>query len=119
MYPKLLAKLWKSKMKSVSKPDGWARHIIDFDPNRSPKVLTGPIGAKKPLNIVTTDFFAFDTERNFYKLQGLGYAVEMGDAVLGLAIQELGSSAPRWAAIRNALDPQIPNVGTIQEQANL
>ncbi len=35
----------------------------------------------------------------------------MGDAVLGLVIQELGSRAPKWAAVRNASDPQIDSTG--------
>jgi hypothetical protein len=53
---------------------------------------------------------------NFYGLQGLGSAVEMGDAVLGLVIEGLGKSAPRWAAIRNASDPQINGALTMPEQ---
>jgi hypothetical protein len=70
-------------------------------------------------DVVTTDFFAFDDSSNTFGLQGLGAAVEMGDAVLGMVIQELGASAPRWAAIRNASDPQIDDSGlTIQQAAN-
>ncbi|HUA34144.1 MAG TPA: hypothetical protein VMA09_11105 [Candidatus Binataceae bacterium] len=58
--------------------------------------------------VVTTDFFAFDTANNEYELQGLGAAVEMGDAVLGLVCaNDLKGRAPNWLAIRNASDPQI------------
>jgi len=58
--------------------------------------------------VVTTDFFAFDTADNEYKLRGLGAAVEMGDVVLGLVCKEdLADNAPDWLAIRNASDPQI------------
>lgn len=58
--------------------------------------------------IVTTDFFGFDDSTDFYKLQGLGQASEMGDATLALALSKR-PSRPRWYAIRNASDPQIPN----------
>ena len=34
--------------------------------------------------------------------------VEMDDAILGLAIQEMGVST-KWLAIRNASDPQMPS----------
>jgi len=51
-----------------------------------------------------------------YKLQGLGAAVEMGDAVLGLVCQDLGSAAPGWLAIRNASDPQIDGTLPLDEQ---
>jgi hypothetical protein len=58
--------------------------------------------------VVTTDFFAFDTANDEYQLQGLGAAVEMGDAVLGLVCsQDLDGQGPSWLAIRNASDPQI------------
>ncbi len=66
--------------------------------------------------VVTTDFFAFDNSVNTYKLQGLGAAVEMGDAVLGLVCRELGSVAPGWLAIRNASDPQIDGTLPLDEQ---
>jgi len=66
--------------------------------------------------VVTTDFFAFDNSVNTYKLQGLGAAVEMGDAVLGLVCQDLGSAAPGWLAIRNASDPQIDGTLPLDEQ---
>jgi nucleoside phosphorylase len=89
-------------------------------PMRRPlRVFTQPIAGMSRTDVVTTDFFAFDDSTNHYKLQGLGAAVEMGDAVLGLVVQELGSKAPKWAAVRNASDPQIDATGlTPKEAAN-
>jgi Phosphorylase superfamily len=87
--------------------------------SRAPQIFTKPVAVAKVPDVVTTDFFAFDDSSNTFGLQGLGAAVEMGDAVLGMVIQELGASAPRWAAIRNASDPQIDDSGlTIQQAAN-
>jgi len=61
--------------------------------------------------IVTTDIFAYDDSTDHYQLQGKGTMVEMDDAVLALACEELGNSAPDWLAIRNASDPQVgPNL---------
>ena len=57
--------------------------------------------------IVTTDLFAFDDSTNHYKLQGLGRACDMGDAMVGNAMQAFPHVA--WYAIRNASDPQIPD----------
>jgi nucleoside phosphorylase len=54
--------------------------------------------------ILTTDFFEFGTSTNQLEAQGCG--VEMGDAALGLACEEL-DDPPRWAVIRNMSDPQI------------
>jgi hypothetical protein len=69
---------------------------------------------------VTTDFFGFDTSNNHYHLQGLGDVSEMGDAVLGLVADGMGSQAPRWLAVRNVSDPQIKADGlTLREQAAL
>jgi nucleoside phosphorylase len=55
--------------------------------------------------ILTTDFFEFGTSAN--NLWSEGCAVEMGDAVLGLAAEELGDAAPNWAIVRNLSDPMI------------
>jgi hypothetical protein len=74
-----------------------------LDPSRTPKLIFSPSG------IVSTDTFAFDDSSDHFGLQGLGQCCDMGDATLGLAISELGASAPKWIAIRNASDPQIPN----------
>jgi hypothetical protein len=54
--------------------------------------------------ILTTDYFEYGTTAN--RLDKEGAAVEMGDAALGLAAEEL-SSPPKWAVIRNMSDPVI------------
>ena len=84
---------------------------------RPPQVFTKPVSAMKVPDVVTTDFFAFDDSSNTYGLQGLGGAVEMGDAVLGLVIGQMKAGAPKWAAIRNASDPQIDSNGLTPQQA--
>jgi hypothetical protein len=68
-----------------------------------PKIWTGDQQA----TVVTTDFFAFDDSTDFYKLQGLGRACDMGDAMVGNAMQ--ACHGVDWYAVRNASDPQIPN----------
>jgi hypothetical protein len=65
--------------------------------------------------IVTTDFFGFDDSTDYYKLQGLGQACDMGDAMVGNALQQFPNL--KWHAIRNASDPQIPNPTNNIEQA--
>jgi nucleoside phosphorylase len=85
--------------------------------SRPPRIFTKPVAGVKDTEIVTTDFFAFDDTSNDYGLQGLGLAVEMGDAVLGLVVQELGTAAPKWAAVRNASDPQIDSTGLTKKEA--
>jgi len=86
---------------------------------RPPKIVrAGP----KSVNtgVLTTDFFGFDTSSNYYKLKGLGRVSEMGDAVLGLVVKEMGGSAPPWLAIRNVSDPQIASGNlSIRDQAKL
>jgi nucleoside phosphorylase len=54
--------------------------------------------------ILTTDYFEYGTTTN--RLDKEGAAVEMGDAVLGLACAEL-INPPRWAVVRNMSDPVI------------
>ena len=65
--------------------------------------------------IVTTDFFGFDDSTDYYKLQGLGQACDMGDAMVGNALLQFPDV--KWHAIRNASDPQIPNPAGNIEQA--
>ena len=68
--------------------------------------------------VVTTDIFAFDDSTDYYKLQGLGRACDMGDAMVGQALQ--GVAGLDWYSVRNASDPQMPDPnGDIQaaEQA--
>jgi nucleoside phosphorylase len=65
--------------------------------------------------IVTTDFFGFDDSTDHYKLQGLGQVCDMGDAMIGNALQQFSNL--KWHAIRNASDPQISNPSGNIEQA--
>ena len=74
---------------------------------RSAEIMIKPVAKNTRIDVVTTDFFAFDNTTNTFHLQELGSVVEMGDAVLGLACSGLGDKAPAWLAIRNASDPQI------------
>jgi len=79
---------------------------------RPPQIFTGPLKDMVKLDsVVTTDFFAYDDTDDTFGLQSLGAAVEMGDAVLGMAIQELGGAAPQWIAVRNASDPEMNTQG--------
>jgi len=89
------------------------------DNTRPPNIVTvSPSDLKS--SVVTTDFFGFDTSNNYYKLWNLGDASEMGDAVLGMAAAQLGSSAPPWLAVRNVSDPEIKAAGlTLKQQAAL
>ncbi|HVU88742.1 MAG TPA: hypothetical protein VHD36_15580 [Pirellulales bacterium] len=64
----------------------------------------GPKALKEHHPILTTDYFEFGTTTNH--LEKLGCAVEMGDAVLGLACSER-KDAPSWLVIRNFSDPCI------------
>lgn len=66
--------------------------------------------------IVTTDFFGFDDSTDHYKLQGMGQACDMGDAMVANALQQFTDL--RFYAIRNASDPQIPNPSGDIEAAN-
>lgn len=77
----------------------------------TPQIFSAPTDA-----IVTTDFFAFDDSTDHYRLQGLGRACDMGDAMVANALQPI--SGLSWHAIRNASDPQIANPsGNITEAA--
>ena len=84
---------------------------------RGPKIFSQPAPGVDNTNIVTTDFFAFDDTDDTFALQGLGAAVEMGDAVLGLVVKELAAQAPKWVAVRNASDPQIDSGGLTLKDA--
>jgi nucleoside phosphorylase len=67
-----------------------------------PKIWSGASAT-----IVTTDLFAFDTSSNTpFQIQGLGQTCDMGDAMVGQAMQQFPHV--NWYAIRNASDPQIP-----------
>ena len=64
--------------------------------------------------ILTTDYFEFGNSTT-NNLESEGCGVEMGDAVLGLLCDELGTEAPKWAVIRNLSDPVIN--GNLREDA--
>jgi nucleoside phosphorylase len=85
---------------------------------RTPRILTGT--SAKPIDVLTTDFFAFDDNTNDYGLRTTdpqARAVEMGDAVLGLVCKEDLANPPSWFVVRNASDPQIGGNGTLREKA--
>jgi nucleoside phosphorylase len=87
--------------------------------SQNPKIYYDLSPSSQPPIIVTTDFFAFDDTTDTYKLQGLGSAVEMDDATLGLSCQDLQSEAPDWFVVRNASDPQIDGSLPLQDQKRL
>lgn len=68
--------------------------------------------------MLTTDFFEFGTSSNGLEHEGCG--VEMGDAVLGMVVDEMKAEgaghAPAWLVIRNASDPQIN--GDLPDRSN-
>ena len=84
---------------------------------RPAEIFTRPVTGVTDTEIVTTDFFAFDDTSDTFGLQGLGLAVEMGDAVLGMVVEQMGAKAPKWAAVRNASDPQIDSAGLTKKEA--
>ncbi len=77
----------------------------------TPQIFSSPGDA-----VVTTDIFAFDNSSDYYGLQGLGRACDMGDAMVAYALQSFKSMS--WHSIRNASDPQIPNPNHDIEEAN-
>ena len=66
---------------------------LPSDNSRPPNIVTVAPGDLKS-SVVTTDFFGFDTTDNYYKLCNLGDVSEMGDVVLGMVAQQMGSNAP-------------------------
>lgn len=68
--------------------------------------------------MLTTDSFEFGTSTNDFWKEGCG--VEMGDAVLGLVIDDMQTEGvaaiPKWLVIRNASDPQIN--GALPDRTN-
>jgi hypothetical protein len=77
----------------------------------TPQIFSSPGDA-----VVTTDVFAFDDSSDYFGLQGLGRACDMGDAMVANALQSFKSLS--WYSIRNASDPQIPNPNHDIEEAN-
>jgi hypothetical protein len=83
---------------------------------RAPKadfLLDGHAGIPAFHPVLTTDFFEFGTDTN--QLDKLGMAVEMDDAVFGLAASQT-AKAPRWASIRNYSDPAINSQLAMKKQ---
>ncbi len=85
---------------------------------RTSEIVDKTSAAFKTIDVVTTDFFAFDDTTNYFSLQSKGMVVEMGDAVLALACSEL-AKAPQWLAIRNASDPQMDGTLPYQQQVEM
>lgn len=93
------------------------RKFLPPDNPRAPKILAAAAAVD---GVLTTDFFGFDNSDDTYKLEGKGGLSEMGDAVLGMVCQQLGTGAPRYAMVRNVSDPQIDSSGlTLAQQTTL
>jgi len=82
--------------------------FLPRDNKRPPQIIHSTDAAS---GVLTTDFFGFDTSDNRFGLQGKGDLSEMGDAVLGMVCQELGSKAPSYTIVRNVSDPEINATG--------
>jgi hypothetical protein len=86
---------------------------------RRPQIVASTVAA--PVDVLTTDFFAFDDAEDHYGLRAYepqAHAVEMGDAVLGLVCAQDIADPPAWALVRNASDPQIEDLGSIEQEAS-
>jgi nucleoside phosphorylase len=91
--------------------------FLPSDNSRPPKIV---MSTSPQTGILTTDFFGFDNSANTYGLQGKGDLSEMGDAVLGMVCQQLGSKAPLYSIVRNVSDPEINSAGlTLAQQTKL
>ena len=77
---------------------------LPLDNKRAPHIV---IPDSPQTGVLTTDFFGFDNTADTYQLEGKGDLSEMGDAVLGMVCQEMGSDAPSYTIVRNVSDPQI------------
>jgi nucleoside phosphorylase len=87
------------------------------DNKRAPQIV---IPDTLQTGVLTTDFFGFDNTANTYHLEGKGDLSEMGDAVLGMVCQEMGSDAPLYTTVRNVSDPQIDSSDmTLEQQAKV
>lgn len=79
-----------------------------------PNIFLEGLNLPSSAPILTTDYFEFGNSTT-NNLESEGCGVEMGDAVLGLLCDELGTAAPKWAVIRNLSDPVIN--GNLREDA--
>ena len=82
--------------------------FLPVDNTRSPLIS---VATNPESGILTTDFFGFDNTANTYGLQGKGALSEMGDAVLGMVANEMGTEAPSYVIVRNVSDPEIDSTG--------
>jgi nucleoside phosphorylase len=83
-----------------------------------PGIVASTVAA--PVDVLTTDFFAFDDAEDSYGLRAYdpqARAVEMGDAVLGLVCAQDLADPPAWVLIRNASDPQIAKLASLEAEA--
>lgn len=94
-----------SRLKEPKSVAPTVRYEIGKVPTNDPSIVLDGRDMPAFHPILTTDFFEFGTSAN--GLQNIGCAVEMGDAALGLACQEIGAGAPKWLIVRNLSDPQI------------
>lgn len=85
---------------------------------RRPEILASTVAA--PVDVLTTDFFAFDDTEDSFGLRAYdrqARAVEMGDAVLGLVATEDLTDPPAWMIVRNASDPQMAKLASREAEA--
>jgi hypothetical protein len=84
--------------------------VVEAEPGNAPDIKLDDDDMPEFHPMLTTDFFEFGTSDPENRLELIGAAVEMGDAVLGLACEELresGVEPPDWLIARNISDPQI------------
>lgn len=68
--------------------------------------------------VETMDYFGFADDEDSYgvvKNDSFAHTEEMDDAVLPLALEVAGSSVP-WLSIRNASDPQVPQMKDLEAE---
>ncbi len=82
-------------------------HLLAANASRLPNTPVPKIMHGTGAIQVTTDFFGFDDSTDYYHLQGLGRVCDMGDAMVGQALQQFAEI--KWYSVRNASDPQISN----------
>ena len=123
-FKRLDGRQYANAVNAASKKFALAAELFRFNAQflpatntRKPKI---DVSTSYPTGIATTDFFGFDNTDHTYALEGHGALSEMGDAVLGMVSQQLGSKAPNYAIVRNVSDPQISSDGaTLAQQKNL
>jgi nucleoside phosphorylase len=105
------------RFKTATSLFGANAQFLPSDNSRPPEIVRSP-AAKQ--GILTTDFFGFDNTDDTFHLQGKGDLSEMGDAVLGMVCNQLGSKAPAYTIVRNVSDPEIKSDGlSLRQQTSL